>query len=285
VTLAGAAGGGLALMEKKRSPTAVQLDVRDLRERGLTMIGPGAASFEVLLDAARVNMPGAPLEAVRPYSVFIKNTGRRAVVAFMLRWELTRPDGVVVTENNQYVTKYSLTGDGVSDSDGHTIRSNAALLAFPGFAMAQDTAGLNNGDPKFAAYLERVGSNSAQYVSVTVSLDGVVFEDGGFVGPDATGFYGKVKALIDADRDLRREIETKVKSGKSADDIFTHVTEEAGKPKVRIRPNSTAEDHYNYFKRAAAEELLSMREVSGNDKTLKHALRPSKKPWPQLRKE
>ncbi|MDQ3743621.1 MAG: hypothetical protein M3444_04500 [Acidobacteriota bacterium] len=263
----------------------VQLSVQDIREHGLTIIGPGDASFDGMLNGARGNMSGVPLDAIRPYTVFIKNTGRRAVVAFILKWELVRPDGKANTRTDQYVTQYSLMGDGVSDSEGHAIKANTAWLAFPGFATAQDTPIWDNGGPKVAAYFDSMSNDLAQFSKINVSLDGVFFEDGAFVGPDTTGFYGKVEALIRADQDLRDELETRRKSGKSADDVLTHVTEEAGKPKVRLGRNSTADDYYNYFKRSAAKELLEMRNLSGSEKTLEHALRPLKGPRPVLRKE
>lgn len=285
LVLAVAVASGFLLKERKSPPMSVRLNVADLQEHGLTIIGSGDTSFDGMLDVLRVNTSGAPLEAIRPYSVFIKNTGRRAVVAFVLKWELIRPDGRVIAETNQYVTKYSLMGDEVSDSGGHIIKPNTSWWAFPGFAVAQDTSGLNTGSPEFAAYLERANRDLAQYTGITVSIDGVFFEDGAFVGPDTTEFFGKVKALIDASQDLRRDIETRVKSGKSADEVLTHVTEEARKSKVKLGRNSTAEDYYKHFKRSAAEELLNMRSVSGNEKTLEHALRPSKKTRPLLRKE
>lgn len=264
---------------------SVRLNAADIREHGLIIIASGETSFDGMWDVLRGGMPDSTLEAIRPYSVFIKNTGHRAVVAFVLKWEMARPDGRVITKTHQYVTIYSLMGDGTADSRGHVIKPNTAWLAFPGFAGTQDGPELNSGGPRFAAYLESVSSDLAQYNSVTVSLDGVFFEDGGFVGPDATGFFSKVEALINANRDLRREIAAGIKSGSSPEDVFGRVTNEANKPRVRTGRNSTADDYYNRFKRSAAEELLQMRSVSGDDKTLEHALRPQKRPWPTLRKE
>jgi hypothetical protein len=285
LALVTAATNAFILKEKRWVPMGVQVSVSDIQEHGLGLISPSSTSFSGMFDAVRENMPGVSLEGIGPYSVFIRNEGRRAVVAFILKWELTKPDGSVVTETNQYVTKYSLMGDGISEPGGHIIRTNTAWLAFPGFAMALDAPELMSGDPKFAAYLDRVGNNLGQYTNVTLSLDGVFFEDGAFVGPDTTGFYNKVKALIDANQDLRREIEMGVSSGQSADDVFTSLTEETGKPKVRLGRSFTAGDFYNYFKRMAAEELLELRRVSGSSKALAHALRPSKGPRPRLRKE
>jgi hypothetical protein len=176
-------------------------------------------------------------------------------------------------------------GDGDLGSDGHIIKSNTPWLAFPGFAGALDTLTVNTGGSNLAPYFDSVSRNLAQYSKVNVSLDGMFFDDGAFVGPDTTGFYGKVEALIRANQDLRDELETRMKSGKSTDDVFAHVIEETNKPKVALGRSSTADDHYNHFKRLAAKELMEMRDVSGNEKALEHTLRPSKKPRPLLRKE
>lgn len=270
---------------RRMTPMDVQLSVQDIREHGLVIVGPSDASFEAMLNGARKDMSGVPLDEIRPYTVFIKNTERRAVVAFILKWELVKGDGKVITRTDQYVTKYSLMGDGVSGSDGNVIKSNSAWLAFPGFAAAQDMLIPDNGGPKVAAFFDSMSSYLAQFSKINVSLDGVFFEDGAFVGPDTTGFYGKVEALIRANQDLRDELEARRKSGKSADDVFTHVIEEAGKPNVRLGRNSTVDDYYNHFKRLAANELMGMRNVSGSEKTLERTLRPSKGPRPVLRKE
>jgi hypothetical protein len=282
--LAGAASGFI-FNERKLTPMSVQFNSNDMRERGLAIITPGENSYDEMLNTLRENMSGSPVEAIRPYSVFIKNTGKRSVVAFVLKWELVRPDGKVITRADQYVTKYSLMGDEDSDSDGHTIKANTPWLAFPGFAGALDTLTANNGASNLAPYFDHVSMNLAQYSKVNVSLDGVFFDDGAFAGPDTTGFYSKVDALVRANQDLRDELEKGKKSGKTTDDIFKRVTEEADKPKVRPGRNATAEDHYDYFKSLAAKELIEMRDVSGNDKALEHALRPLKKPRPLLRKE
>lgn len=281
----GSASGFIFGGRRRMAPTGVELSVQDIREHGLAIVGPGDASFDGMLNGAREHMSGVPLDVIRPYTVFIKNTGRRAVVAFVLKWELVRPDGKANTRTDQYITKYSLMGDGVSDSEGHAIKPNTAWLAFPGFAAAQDTPIWDSGGPKVAAYFDSTSNDLAQFSKISVSLDGVFFEDGAFVGPDTTGFYGKVEAMIRANQDLRDELEKRKKSGKSADDVFTPATEEAGKPKVRLGRNSMADDYYNHFKRLAAEELLEMRAASGNEKTLEHALRPPKGPRPVLRKE
>lgn len=282
--VAGAASGFI-INERKLTPMSVQFNVRDIRERGLVIISPGDKSYDEMLNTLRENMSGSPADAVRPYSVFIKNTGKRPVVAFVLKWELVRPDGKVITRTDQYVTKYSLMGDDDAGSDGHIIKANTPWLAFPGFAGALDTLTADNGAANLAPYFDRAGSNLAQYSTVNVSLDGVFFDDGAFAGPDTTGFYGKVDALVRANQDLRDELEMGRKAGKSADDVFKRVTEEANKPKVRPGRNSTADEHYNYFKSLAAQELVEMRNVSGDEKVLEHALRPQKRLRPMLRKE
>jgi len=46
----------------------------------------------------------------------------------------------------------------------------------------------------------------SESVKVIVSIDGVLFADGTFVGPDSQGYFGSLKAEIDARRDLVEEI-------------------------------------------------------------------------------
>lgn len=283
VTLVVITGSGFLLKKVSSAPMNVPLNVKDLAEHGLIIIGAADPAFNGTVSALQKNKPSPALEAVRPFSVLIKNTGRRAAIAFVLKWELMEADGKVHTETNQYFTNWSLMGRGTSDPGGNIIRPNAAWFLVPGFGMEVGSPGFVD-DPKLTDYLNRRGVQLAQYTNVTVSLDGVFFDDGEFVGPNTTGFFEKVGAIRDATWDLRRDIKDRITGGKSPEEVLNHVAEIAKGPRVRLGRNSTVADYYSYYKQLEAENLLRVRSKSGNDKAVEHAVEPLRRTWLNLRK-
>lgn len=283
VTLVVITGSGFLLKKVSSVPMTVPLNVKDLAEHGLNIIGPADPAFNVTVSALQKNKPSPALESVRPFSVLIKNTGRRAAIAFVLKWELMEADGKVHIETNQYVTNWSLMGRGTTDPGGNIIRPNAAWFLSPGFGMEVGSPGFVD-DPKLTGYLNRMGGRLAQYTNITVSLDGVFFDDGEFIGPNTTEFFEKVGAIRDATWDLRREIKDRIKGGKSSEEALSYVADIAQGPRVRLGRSSTAADYYNYYKQMEAESLLRVRSKSGNDKAVEHAVEPLRRTWLELRK-
>jgi hypothetical protein len=112
----------------------------------------------------------------------------------------------------------------------------------------------------------------------------VFFDDGEFLGPNTTGFFEKVGAIRDASWDLRREINDRIKGGKSSEEALSHVAEIAKGPRVRLGRSSTVADYYNYYKQLEAESLLRVRSKSGNEKAVEHAVEPLQRTWLDLRK-
>src|SRR4051812_13874923 len=71
----------------------VNINVRDLKEYGLSIISPADPSFDGKVSALLKNHPGLAIESIKPFSVFVKNSGNRAVAGYDLKWELTDRDG------------------------------------------------------------------------------------------------------------------------------------------------------------------------------------------------
>jgi hypothetical protein len=121
-----------------------------------------------------------------------------------------------------------------------------------------------------------------KYKSMTVSIDGVFFEDGTFLGPDTTGFFATVEAYVNAKRDLLQEINFAVKNKRSLDEIFTYIEELASSPLPNKRLSQA--DLYNLYKKANAEEMLRLRTASNGQRAVEIELHQYQKKWPKLKK-
>ena len=107
----------------KKAQMDFQASTRDLAEGGLVMVSLSDGPFDEVFSRVEQSSPG--FESLRPYTVFIRNTGNRSVIAFALKWDFMSPNGRVATRTHQFVSNSSLIGKGVSDSDGGVIRPGA----------------------------------------------------------------------------------------------------------------------------------------------------------------
>jgi hypothetical protein len=286
--------------------TNVSLQIKDLPEHGLSLVGPSDASFDALARALMQGRAGASVEALKPFSVFVKNTGKRAVIAYSVKWELTKADGRVATKSMNYVTPWAFAGLEKSARQGHIIAPNSAHFVslvidsgtgsqsvnFDDVSNATGVSLFKDNDPfrqsqrarAQTAQLDKLNTELARSTAIKVSLDGAFFDDGTFVGPDTSGFFDKVKALRDAKQDLLRQIENSAKEGEAADALLSEMKALASSPKIRLGPNSTPNDYYNYHKRRYAAEFLRMGIATGREAASERALQSLRRDWPELRK-
>lgn len=290
----------------RSAQAVVRINVKDLPEHGLSILAPSDPSFDALLSA--VVASDEPVELLKPYSIFLKNTGGRSVIAYKLRWECAKADGTVIHKDSSISSAWVLMnedGAGVGDAP-EVIRPNSiwfySLVAPPrrlgaaagavdsgGWAVVLDRKKVAGGSgsagrPTTAGALQLLNTELGRYASITVTLDGALFDDGTFVGPDASGFFGAVKAEVDAKFDLLAEIRNGRLRGKSEEEIFRTIDEAAGGPDVSLGPDSTADDYYKLHKKIFAQELLGYGQAVGRRLAMTRALKQLEKPWVRVRK-
>lgn len=288
----------------------VTINVKDLPEHGLHIIGPSDSSFDGMMAKVIRNEPAAVVEALRPYSFFLRNAGGKHVVAYKIRWECTKPNGTVIYKDSSKSSAWIFTDESGADlervlpRDDSIIKPNTTWFFSLGAAPREldDSSGTVEQDswsavikgentqgqappPDKTKALRFVTAELSTYTSITIILDGVFFEDGTFVGPDATGFFDAVKSEIDAKFDLLAELGKAASQAKSGDEIFKHIEEEADGPEVDLGPNSTPADYYRFHKKRFSQELVAQKTALGSAQTFKQATKRLEKPWPKLRKQ
>ena len=77
-----------------RADNAIKLDLHDLPEAGLTLISSADQSFDQMLNDVPL-LPGleAFRERLKPYSVFVRNSGAQTVVGYRIVWKVTNAKG------------------------------------------------------------------------------------------------------------------------------------------------------------------------------------------------
>ncbi|MBA3711802.1 MAG: hypothetical protein H0W76_05035 [Pyrinomonadaceae bacterium] len=271
-----------------------QLNIKDLSEYGLHIVPPSDSSYNEMIWALTQGKSDAAVESLRPYSVFVKNASGKPIVACQLKWELVKPDGKVRIVPSGFISMERLTLQGVTGTGDYIIDPNASWFFSPSIInVPQGDNLLRTGDTTQTSlnergrrmrseYLHNVSAELAQCASITVSIDGVFFADGTFVGPDSMHLYERVVTSRDARREFLQELEQEVKQGKSAKDVFKRVEHLYHKPSGKV-PNFTTPEFYEWYKRSVAGELLSVRKVAGEESALKSAIAQNQTPWTHLK--
>lgn len=271
-----------------------QLSIKDLPEHGLSLIGSSNSLYDSLVSALFPGRKFVLLQTLRPYSVVLRNTSNRTVIACRLKWEFTGDDGRVKVEPRGFITFGPMMGLGVLDTDPNTerniIKPNSTWLFTPSIIEAQHMnidggVEATNAERMQAEYIQTLTARLAQYASITVSLDGVFFDDGTFVGPDTTQFFAYVEALQSARQDMFREVKRGLMQGKTATEMLDQVAKAAKGSEVRLSSAATSSDFYNFHRNIVSKEILKMRERSGDDRASKFSVEELDKSWLKLRKK
>jgi len=221
------------------------------------------------------------------------------VVAYALQWCFTKADGTNSYQRETYGDHTALM-EGTVFSDKYEdqsawIKPNAArffsmvspngssLIRVP---VSRDEAEQIKQGARFSEseLLQRYASELSKYVNVTVSIDGAFFDDGTFVGDDSTGFFAATNAQVEARHDLLNEMALGL-SKNTKREVFNQVEVVADQPDVTLTSDSTPTDHYNFWKKFYAKNVLAIRNTYGEENGMTAALYPRQKPWRKLQKK
>ena len=293
---------------ERAQAVSVRFNIKDLPEHGLFIISPSHPSFDEIMAAYVKGKPNTAPEDLKPFSIFLKNMGNKAIVAYKMKWECMRPDGTVTTKAKSNESTWILRNSGWPDhkaavaEDINMIRPNATWfisLGAPSEPVSEAATGMTSGghvaialsdesrtDRPYnrASIQELVNTELAKYTSITVSIDGVVFEDGTFVGPDTTNFYSEIKAEMKASYDVLHEIEVGVKDGTPIDEVFKHIEEMANAPATQLGPAPTTTEFYSFYKKLFAKDTLGTKNLYGAEEAVKRALKQLSTPWVKVHK-
>ena len=296
---------------KVKKPMSVQFNVKDLPEHGLMLVGPAEHSFAERFGAYTKSDKGRKSRPAPLLAVFVINNSDRNLVAYALKWELLRADGRLLTSIQVFSSPGVLMGEGLpseailATAPGEIIRPHSSrfitLAASPEFKATpgvstdivstssleeaeQMRRTVQENDPSLLAQI--VGRQQTQFTNVTVSLDGAFFDDGTFVGPDTSDFFGRMQAQIEAKQDILRELALVSENRKTKAAAFNELelaaiagatAREAEAPDLLTNPRG-------FWRKVYANEFLKMKSSLGAERALALALQPHQKLWPVLRK-
>ncbi|MGA9770232.1 MAG: hypothetical protein WBV94_14420 [Blastocatellia bacterium] len=286
---------------------SVQINTKDLPGYGLKLVAPTDPLFDGKFSTLLKDHPNPLAEGLRSYSVLLENTGKKTVVGYRLRWDLIKADGTVSMRQAGGVNMGAFMDEARPGLENPSLSSGFAIgpraMAFVSLAGSlgdNDNGGITGyasgskdravldqlrqsaKDKQYPSLVDTIIAELQTCTSITVSLDGIFFEDGTFVGPDTTEFFVTVEASVNAKRDLMQEIAFAVEHKRSMDAIFNYINEVASSPFPVQKMNKG--DLYNLFKKSYAEEMLRMKAAMSSQKAVEMALQQSRKAGLELRK-
>lgn len=271
-------------------PMEVKLNIKDLPEEGVVIVSPADASFDELATALLKGATDEEIGLLKPLSVIVKNQGARRVVAHTIVWQCRGANGEQRSFKKVYANSEALTEgeeavEALLDAGRHEMIEPGGAHLFSLLPSSAGDAGTERESQREAR--QKFSSELlARYPEITVSIDGVFFDDGTFVGPDTTRFFEKMRAQVDAKLDLVTGISEKVKLGKPHHEIIKDVEGVAALPAVSTPSEArSAEEQYKFWKKLFATQFLSSGRAQGNDRAVAAALRTARKPRKHLRKK
>jgi hypothetical protein len=263
----------------KTESSFVKFNLKDLSEHGILLMPPSDPVFTkgkaVLVD---------------PYSVLLKNDSTRTVVGYSIKWQCS--DGKTETSARDLSRDRIFHHiDGVAFLYGEESERRSMLNRLDDVIKPQSTWLIANDyparqiDEKANAELNEaaIAEVNAACPTMTVTADGVFFDDGTFIGPDTTDFFANVKTQMDARYEILQGVQNELKSGKTPGEVFR------GLEKIRDREGrensaETIDERRSYYRNLFAQDVLGRKEVFGTDKAIEEVHRLLTKPWVKLRK-
>lgn len=294
------------LILRRTRAVDIAVNVRDLPEYGVRLVAASDPQFDGLAAAKLKNISPDSIESNKPFSVFVKNTGKRDLVAYVLKWELVEADGSVRTHvssdgnPNLLMGSAATSNPALMESSPVVKPSGAKFCSWvepdPGQGLGSTSASTPAGSSD-SGFLERAakGGNKdgirdylqtqlRQGRSITISVDGAFFDDGTFVGPNTTGYYERIEAQVRAKRDLLEEMNKAAGQGKKADEVFQVLDQYRSLPQSSLGGEPTPSEVYDFWKKTYADEA-HRRKGAGAQPVLDSLISQYRKAWPGLKKQ
>jgi len=264
----------------KAENSVVKYNIKDLPKHGISLVAPSDPALS------------KNLKPIDPYSVFLRNTSSRPIVGYSIKWECFDGKNESASRNTFYdrhlrsnlgvVFMYGEETDrkAILDRLEEVIWQNSTWLisydlpALPvGTVTKEDSPEINEA---------ALAQMRAACPEMTITLDGVFFDDGRFVGPDTIGFFTYVETHVAMRHEMFQKVQTELKSGKTPTEVFRGLEQIANSESTE--PRAETEVSRTEFRKLFAQDVLGMRNTWGVDKAIEKIQLHLSKPWLKPRK-
>ena len=226
---------------RKDNNAVTALEVQnDLSEYGITVLGASDAEFaqEIALYIGERNSVLPLVQAGAPFAILVKNNSDKEVIGVSLRWRLVRVDGIVEEFPQVQINPGVLMGLKALDPSmvGKTSIINSKARRFFSYFSTSVEQDVNDQRMKIEnptiRYATELDANEiAQAVTaierqqtamtdktarVALFVDGILFNDGTFVGEDRNLAFDSLRGRLQAEADFQLRLRQSRVDGKNA---------------------------------------------------------------------
>src|SRR5581483_9275392 len=269
--------GDLRWFLRKRNKGPIEIKGKGLPAYGLTVVALNDPQYNDMMSDFFGDNPPELVKIAAPTSVFLINGSDKVIIAYDLTYDFRAADGTV--NSNEYSSIFmpaliDWPRERLAEDQAAVILPGRARLISPMFSFGGLTKGQlppsfgNESDEKRLKkeMMSAIKMTLEWTSSLTITLDGVFFEDGSFVGPDASEFFENTKATITARRDLLEwfvaSVRKRERKGESPDIVFSEL-EAVVKEMPRPTSQGASADFYKNEKLGLAQEMLRMKDRIG----------------------
>jgi hypothetical protein len=267
----------------------VKLIFNDIPQHGLLLVDP-SDPFSEKVNPSLISKLQAIDDSVRDRCLALLNESDQPVVAYKLLWNLEQADGARRVDEKSFASTTQLLGAQTTEEQpksiddpaikGGEFRLFSTTTRMPVRIEAKAESGgieaIAAGMPLFPK------KENTDYIRATISIDGAFYGDGRFVGPDKTGYFALIQAEVKAKLDLLHEISRQFETGGSLKKFFDQLRGESAP--MQYRPHMTPSEVYSFYRQIFVDEVLRIRDVSGENGAVHLSLRELQRHWPELRK-
>ncbi len=239
------------------------VSVKDLPESEVRLIAPGTPEFASELPGilspwmarAGGNISMRMVDPLLPFSAIVVNRSGRAIRSLTLRWASVDPAGR---------PSIGLHGEGSRDVVfGHKRKP----LAMPGgsilFTPAQPES-LPEMERRFGSTgIERMVQGYRSSKEVVISIDGILFDDGRFVGSGESEMGKEIEGQYAAVREIQSVALPRLERGESAGAVLQWLRSQTGSS-IRPRPNAPVAAWQHYWKTVIARDAAALQTRKGD---------------------
>lgn len=251
-----------------------------IESRALTLIRPGDPDFDSMLDT---NFPGLRQQneysAIRPLLILLRNDTSHAAVAYTIRWDVQMPDG----KSRQIAQSQFIQRRYWTPQEARALEPGTVHLIFP--LMGPE---LKPGDNYLS--LPKVWSrlatgpmfSSAQGNPVTATEDAMIYDDGSYVGADASSTSLRYRASGDAAHDEAAALLQFLATNAPVGDVLVFLENEQRTYTVNTTGPPRREVLYPYYRREVAQTLENTYQQSGLQGMRNRAASLANDPRPEI---
>src|SRR5215510_826506 len=251
----------------------MKLVANDLAQNGVEIHTSSNSAFTQELYTS-FSVPSNILDEVNRYSIVVKNNTPQSIVSLTVVWRFYPSKGEAITRTVRMKHSDSPTFRdatvGLIKPQGHF---PVSLLLSAGGHLSNDVESRKEikNDKEFQSKLAGLNALLSRSVKWSVDIDGVLFSNGVFVGPDTAKNFDNLGAQVNGDRDLIAEAMQKINIKTPTSEVFANIKVVAAikdkdimdqYPDPRKRMTSP-EFHYDMAKSAMARRIIGVLNTSG----------------------